>query len=320
MRLRATICSSTDSIRTLILGVAIAGVLGLSSVASAGQNAPEESSRTAMEWLSLGNMILTPLIMVAIAVFGVWKLPPSPKIAAWRIPLEIGALVFGSSILLSGIGQQYAIQKFATDDPVTLQGIATLGNYIGALLPLIVMAFLWNQFPKPIGAERSETALRSLGIGVIAILAMLPIIEGVGSLGVLIQERLQGSSPDPVAHQTLKLLTQSPIEGWWWMIAGGAIILAPIVEEILYRGIVQQSLRRLKVPRWWAILATSAGFTLMHIPVLNDDAMISSLVMLMFASMSFGWIRERTGLMAPSILAHMLFNAINVLLAITMTA
>ena len=268
----------------------------------------------------MGNMILTPLIVVVIAIFGVWKLPPSPKIAAWRIPLEIGALVFGSAILLSGIGQQIAIQNFPTDDPVALKGIATLGNYLGASLPLIVMAFLWNQFPRPIGGERSESILRSLGIGVIGICAMLPMIETMGSMGVYIQERLQGSSPDPVAHQTLKLLTQSPIEGWWWMIAGGAIIMAPIIEEILYRGIIQQSLRRLKVPRWWAILATSTGFTLMHVPVLTDDAMISSLLMLMFASIGFGWIRERTGLMAPSIVAHMIFNAVNVLLAITLTA
>ncbi len=268
----------------------------------------------------MGNMIASPLILIAVVVLGVWKLPPSPKIAAWRIPLEIGALVFGSSILLSGIGQQYAIQSISADDPIALKGIATLGNYVGATLPIIVMAFLWNQFPRPIGGERPESTLRSLGIGVIAILALFPIIEVAGSLGAILQEALQGSPPDPVAHQTLKLLTQAPIEGWWWMIAGGAIVMAPIIEEILYRGIIQQSLRRLKVPRWWAILATSAGFTLMHIPVLSEDAMIASLLMLMFASIGFGWIRERTGQMAPSILAHMLFNLINVILAITMTA
>ena len=101
---------------------------------------------------------------------------------------------------------------------------------------------------------------------------------------------------------------------WWWAIALGAVIAAPIVEETLYRGILQQSLRRLGIGRWWAILATTGVFVLMHIPALTYEAMVGSMTALFAAGIIFGWIREQTGRLDASIIAHMLFNAFNLTL------
>ena len=100
------------------------------------------------------------------------------------------------------------------------------------------------------------------------------------------------------------------------MIAIGALLCAPIVEETLYRGILQQSLRRLGLGRWWAILATSGLFALLHIPMLSTEVMLGSLAALYAAGILFGWIREQTGRLDAPIVAHILFNAFNLVFAL----
>ena len=198
-------------------------------------------------------------------------------------------------------------------------GLSVLGGYLGGAIPLVVMGILWRQLPRPVGSERPlpipATVLMGLGVMIIS----LPLIETMSTLGNLLQRWLEGGEHDPIGHATLQILVNSSKNTWWWVIAGGAVLLAPLIEEILYRGIVQQSLRRLKVNRWLAILLTSGLFALMHIAVLPDSTMIAGLMALFTVSMVFGWLREQTGRLIAPILAHVVFNAVNLTLALAFT-
>lgn len=300
--------------------VAALGMLACSgSVAAATVDSlPIPETSVLVEWLTTISLIASPLILAALLVSGGWKLPPSARLAAWRLPTELGALVFAASILLGGIGSWLAI-KLAGDDAtggLARTGLATLGLYGGSLLPLVVMGVLWRHLPRPVGAEKSLPSVFAAGLGAIACLIGLPLVEAAAYLGTELQAWLQGASGSPIAHATLDLLVHSTLETWWWVIALGAVIGAPIVEETLYRGCLQQALRRMKVGRWWAILLTSGVFVLMHLPALPADTLIGSLAALLMVSMLFGWIREWTGCLAASISAHMLFNAFNLTLAL----
>ena len=47
-----------------------------------------------------------------------------------------------------------------------------------------------------------------------------------------------------VAHQTLDALSHSGArDPWWWLAILGAAVLAPVAEELLYRGLLQQGLK-----------------------------------------------------------------------------
>lgn len=89
----------------------------------------------------------------------------------------------------------------------------------------------------------------------------------------------------------------------------GAFALAPLGEEILFRGIIQTGMHRASIPRWgsmhhrWiAIIVTATLFGLMH---LGTPHQIPALIVL---GIILGYLYERTGSLLVPILVHMLFN------------
>ena len=57
----------------------------------------------------------------------------------------------------------------------------------------------------------------------------------------------------------------------------------------------------------------------MHYAVLAPDTAISAMTALLVLAIALGMIRERTGLIAPCIIAHGMFNALNLGLALLIT-
>lgn len=79
-----------------------------------------------------------------------------------------------------------------------------------------------------------------------------------------------------------------------------ALLIGPIMEEIVFRGYLQSSLAK-KIPLWAAILITSIVFTVGHSPMLLWP-------MYFLYSVSWGWILVRTGSLKMAILIHVLNN------------
>ena len=85
------------------------------------------------------------------------------------------------------------------------------------------------------------------------------------------------------------------------------------------RGFLQQGFRIVGMAVTPAILVTSAIFTLMHYPVLPPESVVAAMSALFLLSITLGAIRERTGRVAPCMIAHGLFNAFNLGLAVAFT-
>ena len=82
-------------------------------------------------------------------------------------------------------------------------------------------------------------------------------------------------------------------------------VLAPIVEEIFFRGLVLRSLER-RMSTNWAIVASAALFGAAHLEPLQFPALfVFGLVAAILAT--------RTGRLGPGIWAHVAFNAVAVL-------
>ncbi len=79
-----------------------------------------------------------------------------------------------------------------------------------------------------------------------------------------------------------------------------AIIVGPLMEEVVFRGYLQSSLAK-RIPSWVAILLTSLVFMVGHSP------MILWPMYFMF-SIAWGWIYLRTGSLKMAILIHILSN------------
>ncbi len=93
----------------------------------------------------------------------------------------------------------------------------------------------------------------------------------------------------------------------------GILLLAPVVEEILLRGVLLNLLRRRHLPIYAAIGVQSLVFTLLHVGALSTSWVSSLSILQIFVDgFYFGVVRYRTGSLYPAVAMHMLGNSIAV--------
>jgi membrane protease YdiL (CAAX protease family) len=94
---------------------------------------------------------------------------------------------------------------------------------------------------------------------------------------------------------------------WWNRVALGtaAILLAPVAEEILFRGILYPAIKQAGFPRL-ALWGTSVLFALVHVNLVT-------FVPLAVLALVLTALYERTNNLLAPITAHAMFNALNFL-------
>jgi hypothetical protein len=102
---------------------------------------------------------------------------------------------------------------------------------------------------------------------------------------------------------------------WWWLTIASAVVLAPIAEEFVYRGLLQQGLKATGLGTRTAIVITSFLFAIVHWSALTEGSRLVGLTTLFILAIGWGMLYERTGRIAAPVLAHAIFNATNLLLA-----
>ncbi len=98
-----------------------------------------------------------------------------------------------------------------------------------------------------------------------------------------------------------------PVYLWGWVAFFiRVVIFAPIIEEIIFRGIVFGTIRH-KSGRRWALVITTLAFTLLHgvNPV--------SFVQILIPGIAFVLLYEREGSLAAPVITHAGFNLISTL-------
>lgn len=128
-----------------------------------------------------------------------------------------------------------------------------------------------------------------------ALQALMLWLIGIGLLPIQVQQ-----------HPVLTFLRQSG-RGWLWLIVAITVVMAPLAEELFFRGLLQTYIRRHLGP-WPAVAVASAVFTLVHVGVYQDYPALFAL------ALTLGYLYERTGRLLPSIVAHASFNGIMVLM------
>jgi membrane protease YdiL (CAAX protease family) len=120
------------------------------------------------------------------------------------------------------------------DDALKAQALQQGLTYLSAIITGLVLCSLVNAGSK--GAGLTFTA-RSLAWGAAGIICAWPVVQAAGIGFVALHEYRTGSEvAQQVSHPTLKLLLDNQNSPWAWSIAALAIIGAPVVEEIIYRG------------------------------------------------------------------------------------
>lgn len=216
-------------------------------------------------------------------------------------PLHILILFLG--YLFIGGGLHWALAKTMDADSLQLHALWMLTAQPCILILGIIMA----AYTFPLGLRRgmgltTRHWLNGTFRGVLGYLAVLPICTGLLALSKWVLP--QGLQKE---HQALVLLGIKGLPPVWKaMTVFGAVILAPLAEEVFFRGLLQSMVRRYTVGAWPAIIISSVIFAVMHLGTPQ------AIVPLFALAVVLGYSYEYTGRLYRPILIHALFNAVAV--------
>ena len=171
--------------------------------------------------------------------------------------------------------------------------------------------------PRPVDAAPRSPGWAILPAGLLAFLLVFPFVQATMLLGGHLHTLLSDDSTELLGHQTLQLLNAASRDLGWWVVVTGVVVAVPWQEEVLFRGLLQQTFRKAGVEAGPAILVTAVVFTVLHMPAIPVASRLSVLPGLFVLSIGLGLLRERTGRVSTCVVAHGAFNLVNVLLSFT---
>jgi membrane protease YdiL (CAAX protease family) len=153
---------------------------------------------------------------------------------------------------------------------------------------------------------------RDLWVGSLAFCLVMPVVAFASIAAAEVGAMLVGP-PEGAAHGTLRLISDHQDSPWAWVLIAVAVVGAPVVEEIVYRGLLQSALLGATGRAWVSVVVTAGIFALMHWAALPADAR-HALVPLFVLGVALGIVVERTKSIGAAIVVHALFNATNIAL------
>lgn len=225
-------------------------------------------------------------------------------------------LYFANSFFLTPlIYQKMMTSSFITSFLQTQesQGIFIQSVYFGLNLLLIgtYTFFPKNAFFSKIWKDESlkNSYLYDISLGFLTWFVAFPVIVVVNTLCETINSFLfKIEEIDQVAVKFLKNNTSSlPALVFALTLI---IVAAPFIEEFLFRGCLQNFLRKI-IGVKFSIVVTSLFFSLLHFSFSQQASNFPLLVSLFMFSLYLGFVYEKTRSLSSSIILHMTFNTIS---------
>ena len=237
------------------------------------------------------------------------------RLVRWRTNQLGDQVIMMCGLLVSGMVASVVVTLLGA----SAGGSLTSGASLLAMLTASAVtlgAWLMVRQPEPAGVDTRGTmpTSRAVVAGLIGLAIVWPWVSLVANIGNLVQSALGGATPPDVAHRTLDALREHVHEPSAWGVALVVVTLTPLTEEVVWRGAVQQALKRLGIPRLAAIGCTAVLFAMVHWNAVPDASRLSALPALAMLGFALGWLMERTGRLIAPVAAHAAFNAANLLL------
>ena len=230
-----------------------------------------------------------------------------------NMPPYLPLCVWAGWIILSALGNMIA--ELLSDFGGLAEWQEALLSYSSIALLEIILVFAMLFTARLFFARRLRgfgfdwrTIGKDFKVAMINLLAILPIVTGlvifVGFLGRLIA----GDDFQMQRNEGLTTIITYPQLSVRTVVFVFAAVIAPVFEEILFRGLFQSMLRSVVGRAWLAVILTSVFFAMLH-PWMHWPALFA-------LSMCLGYAYEKSGSLFRPIFIHMLFNAISIILVI----
>jgi len=216
-------------------------------------------------------------------------------VVGW-LAAQVVALLWGLSVLaVTG----HAGERF-DDLPLTVVALVQLGLALGFFaVPYVVTRTKGNGLVADLGVRAAWRDLWRGGLaGTLLQIVALPLMYWP-------LLRLLGKTAGDLEGPATSLSERANGAGGIVLLVLIVGVLAPIFEEIFFRGLVQRAFLKRGLPPWAAIAVTAIVFGITHFQLLQLPGLV-------LAGALFGVLAHRSGRLGPAIAAHVGFNMVTV--------
>jgi len=244
---------------------------------------------------------------------------PKRDIGLGGFDLALGVWLFFTGILVSiALLQAFLSYKGVdevadlTEESQRVLGLTSQITMWGPGIAYFIIRVKWLKKMKDAGLTPMRP-IRDLGVAAVAVPVMIVLTAGLSAVVLFANEKLGGPQPEN-GHALIGVLTKTESMFVILMLTFSAVVVAPVMEELFFRGFIQTALLGVfgQNNRWTAVLTTSVFFGVIHYGAV-PWIMLPSLILV---GIVLGWIYERTGSLLCCILVHMGFNGFNIAMAL----
>ncbi len=275
--------------------------------------------------LPLVILIAGPAVLALLARCGCLRrdaLAAGPSRRVGLVPADLlvtlGLMILGPSLIAYFMPLATPADGAADPDVLASAGRILLAQASGQGLPVLYL--LWRAGSAPRGLRLIGVVptkpRRDLAWGALGFLVAVPMVFATIQATVILGE-LFGQEAPVLAHDMLKMLVHSDSKLGSALIAVSAILVAPVLEEAVFRGTVQSVMVEVagETKRWGVVLVASFVFALIHANTATWENW-QALPGLFVLGLVLGWLYERSGSLWPGIILHMGFNTLNIAMAL----
>lgn len=281
--------------------------------------------RTAIVFLAVFGLVA---VLAFFGLFGLLTLAVLYSVRKLRGGLQVGedhggvyAETFAIWILLFvGLTLGASLLDLPSSARLPIQGVAMLASLIAVLWP-VLRGRSWSVVRREIGWTAGRRpwlepllgpvcyilTLPILGVGLVITLMLIKLVGGLPGLGLLADAAHDFNAPDTAAHPIIGVVASG---AWYERLAVFCLasLVAPIVEETMFRGVLYRHLRdasRTVGP--WLSVVFSATVVSFIFAVIHPQGLVAVPV-LMAMAYGFTIAREWRETLIPAMVAHGLNN------------
>lgn len=258
-------------------------------------------------------------VAAGVAVFAWWLLntslgrtslvqsKPRRNRMGFLVPFAVFFVWLLTGGLLSEIFKPLARRLDESEASFLIGTLGALGSLVVIALILFVARMAFARGLKGLGLN-VRTVPRDLGRAFMTLLAVWPLVAAAMSLTTLVMKVLDENFEIP-QHEALRVITHSNSASLQTLMIVLAVAIAPLIEELLFRGLFQTMIRSYVGRPWPAIVIASILFAVIH----RDAEHWPALFVL---ALGLGYSYEKSGSLLRPIFMHAMFNGLSILSAL----
>ena len=287
----------------LTIGGALVAIGGLVAGTLAATGQLEGADPVTLAWLALAGAVAfaAGLVYIGIRQIRIKRFLAPERYRGPSVLVLVGLVLVIAGVMTAPFAEDAAALLLGEGD-LTLLGTFVLltATQVGLLVVSWLFVFRPNALaglPSLPGRDPGSAIRAGLGWGVVAWIGA----SIISYAAFAIFEAL-GLDPEPqAAEQALAIIDP-------WLAFASIVILAPIAEEVFFRGVIFNAFLR-EGGRRWAFIGSSALFAAIHLSLVV-------FVPIFVLGLALAWVYERTNNLLAPIAMHMVVNGASVIIAL----